>query len=80
MHISGPSSCHHGEQIGLRLVLLNNDKSEALVLVQLIGSDDYKFVHVEMDGIVSSYSARLTSGNHQILVYVRYQIKIIKLL
>uniref|UniRef100_A0A1B6EA02 Alpha-2-macroglobulin domain-containing protein n=1 Tax=Clastoptera arizonana TaxID=38151 RepID=A0A1B6EA02_9HEMI len=70
MHLSGPSSCRHGEQVGLRLILLNNDRLEALVLLQLVGSDHYKFIQVEMNGIVSSYSARLTSGDHQVLVYL----------
>lgn len=71
MHVSGPSFCHRGEQLGIRLVLVNNYHLQALVLVELIGSPNYKFVHVEPGGIVSSYNARLSSGNHQILVYVR---------
>ncbi|CAH1397187.1 unnamed protein product, partial [Nezara viridula] len=56
--------------VGLRLVLKNNDPSEALVLVRMISSPDYKFVHVEPGGLVSSYSARLSSGQHQLLIYL----------
>lgn len=72
MHVSGPSTCHRGEQLGLRLILNNHDTSEALVLLRLIGSPDYKFVLVEEGGIVSSYAAQLSSGDHQLLVYVSY--------
>ncbi|XP_075233181.1 CD109 antigen-like isoform X2 [Lycorma delicatula] len=70
MHVSGPSFCRRGEQLGIRLILVNNYHLQALVLVQLIGSPGYKFIHVEMGGIVSSYNARLSSGDHQILVYL----------
>ncbi|XP_014294600.1 CD109 antigen isoform X1 [Halyomorpha halys] len=69
-YITGPEACKRGEQVGLRLVLKNNDPSEALVLVRMISSPDYKFVHVEPGGLVSSYSARLSSGQHQLLIYL----------
>ncbi|RZF38559.1 hypothetical protein LSTR_LSTR006154 [Laodelphax striatellus] len=70
MHVSGPRTCHRGEQLGLSILLSNNIEVEALVLVTLLSSPDYKFVHVEENGIVSSYNARLTTGDHQVLVYV----------
>ena len=70
MHLEGPSVCRRGEQLGLRLLLVNNEAFELLALVMLHDSPDYKFVHVEENGIVSSYGARLSAGTHQHLVYV----------
>ncbi|XP_054284296.1 CD109 antigen-like [Macrosteles quadrilineatus] len=70
MHMNGPSSCYAGEQIGLQVDLFNHHHSEALVVLTLKGSPLYKFVHVEAGGSVSSYSARLSSGDHQLLVYM----------
>ncbi|CAG2064382.1 unnamed protein product [Timema podura] len=70
MHLEGPSACHRGEQVGLRLLLLNNEPYEMLVLITLHSSPHYKFVHVEMNGIVTSYGARLEGGDHQHMVYV----------
>ncbi|KDR15355.1 CD109 antigen [Zootermopsis nevadensis] len=70
MHIEGPTVCHHGEQIGLRLLLLNNEPYEMFVVLTLHASPQYKFVHVEEGGIVTSYGARLSGGDHQHLVYL----------
>ena len=36
-----------------------------------IGSDDYKFIHVEEYGYVTSYAPRVSSGDHQHLLFVR---------
>ena len=36
-----------------------------------LGSDDYKFIHVEEYGYVTSYAPRLSSGDHQHLLFVR---------
>jgi len=70
MHAEGPTVCHRGEQIGLRLLLLNNEPYEMFVVLTLHASPEYKFVHVEEGGIVTSYGARLSGGDHQHLVYV----------
>ncbi|PSN51286.1 hypothetical protein C0J52_05303, partial [Blattella germanica] len=70
MHVEGPSACRRGEQLGLRLLLLNNEPYEMFVVLTLHGSPDYKFVHVEEGGIVTSFGARLTGGDHQHLVYL----------
>jgi hypothetical protein len=40
------------------------------VVLTLHTSPQYKFVHVEEGGIVTSYGARLSGGDHQHLVYV----------
>lgn len=58
--------------MALQVDLINNLPLETLVLVTLKGSPDYKFVNVDEGGIVSSYSARLTTGDHQMLVYVSF--------
>ena len=36
-----------------------------------LGSIDYKFIHVEEYGYVTSYAPRLSSGDHQHLLFVR---------
>ncbi|CAB3361002.1 Hypothetical predicted protein [Cloeon dipterum] len=70
--LEGATQCRRGEQVGLRLMLFNREPGlhEMLVTVILHGSDDYKFVHVEQDGIVSSYGARLSGGDHHHLVWI----------
>ena len=40
-------------------------------MLTLYGSEDHRFVNVEDYGVVSSYSPRLSSGDHQTMVYVR---------
>jgi hypothetical protein len=40
------------------------------VVLTLHASPEYKFVHVEEGGTVTSYGARLSGGDHQHLVYV----------
>ncbi|XP_039280690.1 CD109 antigen isoform X2 [Nilaparvata lugens] len=70
MQVSGPTTCHRGEQLGLAVLLQNHMLVEALVLVTLLASPRHKFVHVEPNGVVSSYNARLSSGDHQVLVYL----------
>uniref|UniRef100_A0A8D8ZM66 Complement C3 n=2 Tax=Cacopsylla melanoneura TaxID=428564 RepID=A0A8D8ZM66_9HEMI len=68
--LTGVSSCKRGEQVSLRVSVHNMLQEEMLVEVVLRGSKEYKFVHVEENGIVSSYGARLSAGDHQILVYL----------
>lgn len=78
-HVIGPHKCHRGEQLGLKLHLHNHDQNQMFVIVTLVESNEYKFVNVEDGGIVSSYNAVLTSGEHQLLIYVRkYLFKKIK--
>ncbi|CAG0898634.1 unnamed protein product [Cyprideis torosa] len=61
MNVMAPSVIRAGEQVGIRVVLLNN----------LRGSPYYKFVHVEPKGVVSSYNPRTSAGDHQHLVLLR---------
>ena len=42
-------------------------------IVTLADSDDYRFVHVESMGIVSSYSPRTTRGDHQVMIFVSHR-------
>lgn len=69
-HVLGPNQCRRGEQLGLKIYLHNSDTNRMFVTVTLLNSDDYKFVHVGVDGIVASYTARLSGGDHQKLIYV----------
>ena len=41
-------------------------------MLTLYGSEDHRFVNVEDYGVVSSYSPRLSSGDHQTMVYVKF--------
>lgn len=71
MNVEMPSLCTIGEQIGIRVSIFNYMESPIEVLVILGKSKDYKFVHVEAFGFVSSYAPRISSGEHQHLVFVR---------
>ncbi|VVC38101.1 Hypothetical protein CINCED_3A025405 [Cinara cedri] len=73
MNVEMPTHCKQGEQIGIRVTVFNYMYSSIEALVVLSGSDSYKFVHVEDDGIVSSYNPRTSHGDHQILVFVKFQ-------
>lgn len=72
-HVLGPNQCRRGEQLGLKIYLHNSDTNRMFVTVTLLNSEDYKFVHVGLDGIVASYTARLSGGDHQKLIYVRFE-------
>lgn len=69
-HVLGPSQCHRGEQLGLKLYIHNFDTNQMLLVVKLLGSGDYKFVQVDRDGFVASYNAPLLSGDYEMLIYV----------
>ncbi|XP_014256603.1 CD109 antigen-like [Cimex lectularius] len=69
-HLTGPSECRRGEQVGLRLLLYNHENLRTLAFVRLIHSSSYKFVYVPNGGIVTSYNAQLLGGDHHILIYI----------
>lgn len=52
MNVEMPTHCKQGEQIGIRVAVFNYMSSSVEATVILSGSDSYKFVHVEDDGIV----------------------------
>lgn len=54
MKVEGPDRCRQGEQVGLRVVVFNYTPQNIEAVVVLEASPDYKFVHVEANGIVSN--------------------------
>ena len=53
MKVEGPDKCRQGEQLGLRVAVFNYQEQAIEAVVVLASSPDYKFVHVEENGIVS---------------------------
>lgn len=70
IQVEGPDSCRQGEQLGLRVVVFNYQPTAIEAVVSLEASPDYKFVHVEEDGMVRSYNPRTSFGEHQFFVYI----------
>lgn len=68
-----PRLCRQGEQVGIRVTVFNYMQNDIEATVVLAGSNDYKFVHVEMDGIVTSYNPRTSFGEHQFFIYIQKQ-------
>lgn len=68
-----PNSCRQGEQIGIRVTVFNYMMNNIEATVVLNGSPDYKFVHVEENGIVRSYNPRTSFGEHQFFIYIKAQ-------
>ncbi|KAL4122063.1 hypothetical protein QTP88_014463 [Uroleucon formosanum] len=73
MNVEMPTNCKEGEQIGIRVTVFNNQCNSVEAVVILLGSESYKFVHVEEDGIVNSYNPRTSHGDQQIFVYIKAQ-------
>ncbi|CAF4090363.1 unnamed protein product [Rotaria sp. Silwood2] len=57
-----------GEQIGARVDVFNFQTYRIEALIILHASDHYRFVNVERHGVVSSFSPKLTDGDHHVLV------------
>ncbi|XP_068620051.1 CD109 antigen [Battus philenor] len=70
IQVEGPDRCKQGEQLGLRVVVFNYQPQDIEAVVVLEASPDYKFVHVEENGIVRSYNPRTSFGEHQFFVYI----------
>ncbi|XP_026496456.1 CD109 antigen [Vanessa tameamea] len=68
--VEGPDRCKQGEQLGLRVAVFNYQPQNIEAVVVLASSPDYKFVHVEENGIVRSYNPRTSFGEHQFFVYI----------
>lgn len=73
INVEMPSISHQGEQVGIRVTVFNYLTSDIEAMVVLLGSDSYKFVHVEMNGIVRSYNPRTSFGDHQFFIYIKAQ-------
>lgn len=54
INVEMPSVSHQGEQVGVRVSVFNYMMNDIEAVVVLADSDSYKFVHVEMNGIVST--------------------------
>ncbi|CAF1113861.1 unnamed protein product [Adineta steineri] len=57
-----------GEQVGARVDVFNFQPHRIEALIILHASDDYRSVNIGQRGIVSSYSPKLTEGQHHVLV------------
>lgn len=73
INVEMPSECRQGEQVGIRITVFNYMTTAVEATVVLHGSPDYKFVHVEEDGIVVSYNPRTSYGEHQFFIYLEAQ-------
>ncbi len=71
IQVEMPQECRLGEQIGIRVDVFNFQPHRIEGLIILHPSNDYKFVNVEKDGLVSSFAPRLTSGQHHVLVIIQ---------
>lgn len=65
-----PTTCMQGEQVGIRISVFNYMTNPIEATVVLHGSPDYKFVHVEENGIVRAYNPRTSFGEHQFFIYI----------
>lgn len=68
-----PKESMQGEQVGIRVSVFNYMTTNLEAIVGLVGSNDYKFVHVEEDGIVRAYNPRTSFGEHQFLIFIKAQ-------
>ncbi|KAL1110500.1 hypothetical protein AAG570_008028 [Ranatra chinensis] len=73
INVEMPSVSTQGEQVGVRVTVFNYMTSDIEVVVILENSNKYKFVHVEMNGIVSSYNPKTSFGDHQFFVFIKAQ-------
>ncbi|XP_052865238.1 CD109 antigen [Anopheles cruzii] len=73
INVEMPTKCHQGEQVGIRVAVFNYQTVDIEATVVLHSSPDYKFVHVEEDGIVRSYNPRTSYGEHQFYIYLNAQ-------
>ena len=63
-----PPIVRFGEQIGARVDVFNFQSHRIEALIILHASDNYRFVNLDQNGVVSSYAPRLTDGQHHVLV------------
>lgn len=73
INVEMPTVCMQGEQVGIRVTVFNYMTVAVEATVVLHGSPDYKFVHVEENGIVRSYNPRVFGGDHQFFIYMDAQ-------
>lgn len=70
INVEMPDECRQGEQVGIRVTVFNYMLNNIEATVVLTDSPDYKFVHVEEDGVVTAYNPRTSFGEHQFFIYI----------
>lgn len=73
INVEMPTECRQGEQVGIRVSVFNYQTTAIEATVVLHESPDYKFVHVEQNGIVRSYNPVTSYGEQQFFVYLDAQ-------
>ncbi|KAI4466576.1 macroglobulin / complement [Holotrichia oblita] len=73
INVEMPNECRQGEQVGIRVTVFNYMLNNIEATVVLTDSPDYKFVHVEEDGVVTAYNPRTSFGEHQFFIYILAQ-------
>lgn len=73
INVEMPTMCMQGEQVGIRVTVFNYMMDAMEATVVLLGSPDYKFVHVEENGVVRAYNPRTSFGEHQFFIYIKPQ-------
>ncbi|XP_032681825.1 CD109 antigen [Odontomachus brunneus] len=73
INVEMPTRSRQGEQIGIRVSVFNYMCYNIEATVILEGSKDYKFIHVEDNGIVQSYKPRTSFGEHQFFIWIPAQ-------
>ncbi|CAM4768224.1 unnamed protein product [Rotaria magnacalcarata] len=68
IRVEVPPIVRFGEQIGARVDVFNFQTYRIEALIILHASDHYRFINLDQNGIVSSYSPKLTDGDHHVLV------------
>lgn len=71
INLEMPNNCMQGEQVGLRVTVFNYMTTNIEAQVVLDGSPDYKFVHVEENGVVRAYNPRTSYGEHQFFIFIK---------
>lgn len=74
INVEMPNNCKEGEQVGIRVSVFNYMTNAIEATVVLSGSEDYKFVHVEENGLVRSYNPRTSFGEHQFFIYIKVMV------
>ncbi|XP_023346769.1 CD109 antigen [Eurytemora carolleeae] len=71
LYCEGPGTIRRGETVGIKCTVFNWGEPNVECMLNLRGSDDYEFVHVEEFGYVVSYNPRTSKGDHHHLLYIR---------
>lgn len=70
IQVEMPTDLRLGEQVGIRVDAFNFQSQRIEALIILHPSENYKFVNIEKDGLVSSFAPRLSTGQHHVLLII----------